>query len=268
MHTFWEIIVSNSLVVTVLAMAPVLLGRTWKDPVGLHVLWVLVLLKFVTPPLLVLPVPLTVNLPPPAPHQQKAGQLLAGRSPVDVFREHENASVGPSRKEQRESDDGVSSRSAARTAVASPVVDRRGLSWMAVLTWSWAVGSALFASGQAFRILRLRRLLRSALPATPTIHRMADEIARRLGLSWTPEVLMVSVRLSPLVWSPGLRPRLVLPASLFARLDVAGQEAIVAHELAHIRRQDHWVRLLDSTTTLSLASRPVPRRRSGFTKNN
>jgi hypothetical protein len=58
MHTFWEAIVSNSLVVTVLAVALVLLGRIWKNPLGLHVLWVMVLLKFVTPPLLILPVPL------------------------------------------------------------------------------------------------------------------------------------------------------------------------------------------------------------------
>ena len=257
MHTFWETIVSNSLVVTVLAMALVLLGRIWKNPVGLHVLWVMVLLKFVTPPLLILPVPLTVNLQLPAPDQQKAGQRVADRSPVEVSREDENASVGPSRQEQRESDDGESPRSVAPIDVASAVADQQGLSWMAVLTWSWVVGSALFASGQACRILRLRRLLRSALPATPTIHRMADEIARRLGLSWTPEVLMVSVRLSPMVWSPGVRPRLVLPASLFARLDVAAQEAIVAHELAHIRRRDHWVRLLELPITTLFWWHPV-----------
>src|SRR5271157_2787214 len=103
MHTFWETIVSNSLVVTVLAMALVLLGRTWKNPVGLHVLWVMVLLKFVTPPPLILPVPLTVNLQLPAPKQQRAGQRVADRSPVEVSRENENAAAGPSWQEERES---------------------------------------------------------------------------------------------------------------------------------------------------------------------
>ena len=257
MHTIWETIVSNSLVVTVLAMALVLLGRTWKNPGGLHLLWVMVLLKFVTPPLLILPVPLTVNLPLPAPDQQKAGQRVPDRSPVEVSREYENASVGPSRQEQRESDDRESPRTVAPIDVASALADQPGLSWMAVLTWSWVVGSALFAFGQACRILRLRRLLRSALPATPTIHGMAEEIGRRLGLSWTPEVLMVSVRLSPMVWSPGVRPRLVLPARLFAQLDVAAQKAIVAHELAHIRRRDHWVRLLELPVTTIFWWHPV-----------
>src|SRR5271166_1809506 len=148
MLTFWETIVSNSLVVTVLAMALVLLGRIWKNPVGLHVLWVLVLLKFVTPPLLILPVPLTLNRQLPAPDQQKAGRRVADRSPAEVSREDENASVGPSRQEQRESDDGESPRSVAPIDVASAVAEQQGVSWMAVLTWSWVVGSALFAAGQ------------------------------------------------------------------------------------------------------------------------
>ncbi len=257
MHTFWETIVSNSIVVTVLAMALVLLGRIWKNPQGLHVLWVMVLLKFVTPPLLILPVPLVVNRQVPAPDRQQAGRRVADRSPVEVSREDESISIGPSRQKRHESDGTENHRSVTPIDVASAVADQHGLSWMAVLTWSWVVGAALFASGQACRIFRLRRLLRSALPAPPTIHHMANEIGRRLGLSSTPEILMVSVRLSPLVWAPGVRPRMVLPASLFARLDMVAQEAIVAHELAHIRRRDHWVRLLELPITTLFWWHPV-----------
>src|SRR3974390_399387 len=119
MHAFWETIGSNSIVVTILALALVLLGWIWKNPVGLHVLWVMVLLKFVTPPLLIVPVPWMVNLQFPAPNQQKAGQRRADRSPVEVSREDENASVGPSLQEQRESADGESPRSVAPIDVAS-----------------------------------------------------------------------------------------------------------------------------------------------------
>ena len=254
MHIFWETIVSNSLVVTVMATALALLGRIWKNPLALHVLWVLLLLKFVTPPLLILPVPLTMNRQLPAP-LQKAGREFADRSPVEVSRAGENASVSFG-QQQRESRGGQSPASVAPIDVASALADQR-LSWMAVLTWSWVVGSALFASAQARRILRLRKRLCAALPATPAVRRMAGEIAGRLGMTRTPEVLMVSFRLSPLVWSPGVRPRLVLPASLFAQLDVAAQEAIVAHELAHIRRGDHWVRLLELPITSLFWWHPV-----------
>jgi len=41
-------------------------------------------------------------------------------------------------------------------------------------------------------------------------------------------------------------PRLVLPAELWARLDVSQQDAVLAHELAHLKRRDHWVRRLEA----------------------
>jgi beta-lactamase regulating signal transducer with metallopeptidase domain len=257
MHTFWEIIVSNSLLATVLAVVLALLGRMWKNPVGLHLLWVMVLLKLVTPPLVILPVPWTVNRESPAPEQPEARQRIADRSSVEVASENENASVSLSGQGHRESDGGDISRRVAPIDVAPAVAGQQGLSWRTVLTWSWVVGIALFASGQACRILRLRRLLHGALPAPPTILRMTQEIGRQLGLSWTPEVLVASVRLSPMVWSLGGRPRLVLPAALFARLERTAQEAIVAHELAHIRRRDHWVRLLELTVSTLFWWHPV-----------
>ena len=37
--------------------------------------------------------------------------------------------------------------------------------------------------------------------------------------------------------------------SFFERLDATAQEAILAHELAHVRRKDHWVRLLELVVT-------------------
>ena len=60
-----------------------------------------------------------------------------------------------------------------------------------------------------------------------------------------PPVHMLPLRISPLVWCPGLRPQLLLPIELFARLDVSAQTSILAHELAHVRRKDHLVRLLE-----------------------
>jgi beta-lactamase regulating signal transducer with metallopeptidase domain len=257
MHTFWEIIVSNSLVVTVLAVILALVGRTWKNPVVLHFLWVMVLLKFVTPPLVILPVPVTPNRQLPAPQPQEARQRSTEQSPAAVSREAENGSVVLSAPEQREAVEGSPPPSVAPIEVASAVTDPKGRSWTTVLAWSWVAGIALVGAGQAYRILRLRRLLRGALPASPPLHGMAEEMGRRLGLSWAPEVLLVPVRLSPMVWSPGGRPCLILPAALFARLDPAAQKAIVAHELAHIRRRDHWVRLLELAVSTLFWWHPV-----------
>ena len=67
MNTFWALnvsnvpattaIVSNAIVATMLAVGVTLLGRFWKNPAALHVLWLVVLLKLFTPPLVTTKIP-------------------------------------------------------------------------------------------------------------------------------------------------------------------------------------------------------------------
>ena len=61
---------------------------------------------------------------------------------------------------------------------------------------------------------------------------MVSQIASRLGLRRVPNVLMTPCALPPLVWSIGLRPRVILPSQLFDRLSSTAQSTILAHELA------------------------------------
>ena len=83
MQPFWEIVASNALVAVVLATGVALLGRIWKNPSCLHLLWMLVLLKLVTPPVMTIPVALPVGQAPPAPEDHTAGQPVAQQSHVD-----------------------------------------------------------------------------------------------------------------------------------------------------------------------------------------
>jgi hypothetical protein len=48
-----------------------------------------------------------------------------------------------------------------------------------------------------------------------------------------------------MVWAGGWRPRLVLPRRLWDALDPDQRAAVLAHELAHLARRDHWVRRLE-----------------------
>ena len=47
-----------------------------------------------------------------------------------------------------------------------------------------------------------------------------------------------------MIWIIGLKPQVLLPMELFKRLEPAAQSLLLAHELAHVRRKDHLVRLL------------------------
>jgi hypothetical protein len=48
-----------------------------------------------------------------------------------------------------------------------------------------------------------------------------------------------------MLWTWGEPPRLLLPEGLWKQLSNAQQDTLLAHELAHLRRRDHWVRWLE-----------------------
>ncbi len=251
MQPFWEIVASNALLVVVLAAGVALLGRVWKNPLYLHLLWIFVLLKLVTPPLLTVPLPLP------------AGRVLPASE--------EHATDWHMTRQSQSSQVEVSGQETAAVTVATPEGDSpisagttigtvshlSGVSWLTIFAWIWGVGIVLFAFGHACRIVQFRRLLsRGAAPSSAVLD-MAERIAGRLGLRRVPPIRMLPVRVSPLVWSLGGRPRVFLSAALFERLDAAAQEAILAHELAHVRRGDHWVRLLEMVVVTLFWWHPV-----------
>jgi bla regulator protein BlaR1 len=245
MNVFWEIVASNSLAVVVLAVGVALLGRIWKNAAGLHLLWMLVLLKLVTPPLLTVPLALPMNERPMTSGQHGANGDVAHAPPAALLGQ-ETSSATAGGLDARALDDRATAGSpAVATDAAAPVARPHRMPWLPMLLWTWAAGVALFTSGHACRILRFRRLLRAAEAPPSTLRSMAEGISIRLGLTRVPEIAMLPVRLSPLVWSIGGRPRVLLPSALFERLDADAQRAVLAHELAHVRRKDHWVRLLE-----------------------
>jgi len=256
MQIFWEIVASNALIVTVLALGVVLLSRFWRNPVGLHLLWVLILLKLCTPPIV------TLHLPVPMARSFSQQELVSNESSTQPARnkispeEFAATTVGNHNPHVMED----------RPILASPSTDvesapltaqRNGTSWMMVLAWIWGVGIAGFTPGYTYRILRFRRLLGTARSPSASILSMAAEIASWLGLKHIPEIRMLPLRISPLVWSLGGKPRVLLPAALFESLDDAAQKAILTHELAHVRRKDHWVRWLELVMTTLFWWHPV-----------
>ncbi|MHC4710018.1 MAG: M56 family metallopeptidase [Planctomycetota bacterium] len=104
----------------------------------------------------------------------------------------------------------------------------------------WLGGIVALLLVGVLRIERSRRVVRAARAAPPSVDRMVAEASRELGLRRPPVTLMVDLAVSPMLWC-GRRVRLVLPRPLWAQLDDVSRRAVICHELAHLRRRDHWV---------------------------
>jgi beta-lactamase regulating signal transducer with metallopeptidase domain len=107
----------------------------------------------------------------------------------------------------------------------------------------WLVISVILGIGQASRIIRFRRRLWEAVPAPDDLVDEAEWIGRWLGVP-VPEILVVPDLGTPLLWCLG-RPQLLLPGRLVKTLPFDRWRGILTHELAHLRRGDHWVSRLE-----------------------
>jgi len=103
----------------------------------------------------------------------------------------------------------------------------------------------------------IRRLHKAALAWTPSSWQLpANRLAQRLALRKAVRVVEFSTVDVPTVlgW---LRPVIILPVAAVAQLPPAQVEAILAHELAHVRRHDYLVNLLQRVAEAVLFYHPA-----------
>ncbi|HEX4589681.1 MAG TPA: M56 family metallopeptidase, partial [Gemmataceae bacterium] len=118
-----------------------------------------------------------------------------------------------------------------------------------VLGTVWLLGTITCLGITTIRWIAFHRLLRFACPAPLAWQGVSDRLARRMGLRRGPQLWLMRGPLSPLMWFGFGRASILLPADLAVRLDGRRRAAILAHELAHFRRGDHWVRWLEVLAT-------------------
>jgi hypothetical protein len=90
---------------------------------------------------------------------------------------------------------------------------------------------------------RLRRV--GVSPASPDVLAALRRVSERLGLRRTVQVLQSTLARVPVVIGY-LRPVILLPVSLVTSIPAAQLDAILAHELAHVRRHDFVFNLLQT----------------------
>ena len=97
----------------------------------------------------------------------------------------------------------------------------------------------------ALRIIRFNRLMNEIDPAPEEWQTRTAELAGRLGLGKAPCLYLVPGRVPPMLWAIGSRPRLLVPSELWPATSLDQRTSLLLHELAHLKRRDHWVRWLE-----------------------
>ena len=235
---------------TKLALAIALAGTVWgvqrcvKRPATVHALWLMVLVAVLAPavvPLRILPEGAAVEVAQSelAAQAEVVTQPAAGPPPVPP--------------------EGVAEETVVQSAVApSEVVADAGASrggqtpgaWLTrngkpMVALLWLLGSAGFLAWTVARTVRFQRTLASAARPAPQLQRLATGIGDTLGLQRVPRVYTTGARVRPLVWWAGGRVRVLIPALFVAELDETQLRAVLAHELAHVRRRDYLVRVVE-----------------------
>ncbi len=228
----------NTVFAVVLALCVYGVTRLWRNPPIAHLLWLLVLLKLVAPPIV------RVDWP---------SHWLAGSSPPQSSVAAEVSQIqGRFVGSLRSSDDRPDGRTTASELAVG--MNRHEIAanlhsfWhigRPLLLGCWISGVCVYALIATTCVVRFNRCLPGTLPASQRLQQLASDTARKIGLRRVPEVRYVSGIEVPMLWCAGRRPIIVLPVGLLCQVDEQSVVLILAHELAHLRRRDHLVRFVE-----------------------
>lgn len=109
----------------------------------------------------------------------------------------------------------------------------------------WIGGVAFVFAMFFIRLMLHARWARRAVLAPSDVQSLAQDVSSMLGMRSTPRVYMIPARVSPMI-SCGFKPKVLLPVNLWDDLDDLSRRAVMMHELAHLRRRDHWVCWIES----------------------
>ena len=224
MSALLESVALNSLAALALALLILVAGRVWRRPELLHVLWLVVLVKLVTPGVIRLhalpdvlgPTPALLPMPP-------AGAL----APADL--------------------------SAAIPVALKAADPARWPAWPSAV---WIAGSVLFLAFVSFQCLRFARAMRAASPAGRVLGERVANLAQRIQVA-PPRTLVLDATVPPMVWGTLRQSTLVLPSQLLNRLTADETDTLLTHELAHLKRRDPWIRWVELGVTAALWWNPL-----------
>ncbi|UCD75739.1 MAG: M48 family metalloprotease, partial [Phycisphaerales bacterium] len=138
-------------------------------------------------------------------------------------------------------------------AAGLPMVDldsiplwHRLTTYLPALTLFWLTGVCIFQARLIMNWLGARHLRRAGTsPAALAWRRSVDELCIQLGIRRRVEILESTLATVPMVlgW---LNPVILVPVSALTGLTTRQLRTVIAHELAHVRRHDYIINLVQA----------------------
>ena len=239
---------NNAITASVLAILAVATTRLWRNAPLAHLLWLVVLVKLVTPP--ALGMLMAISLLRPAGTDVQIDSTI-GRVPAAERQEPPMTDLRDLETEESRVNGGSDSTARAggtsslgtadADADASSIAMTSKTIWFNAVLIVWIAGFCVILAAAWLRIARFHRVIARAPLAQPALRDDVARIALLIGLRSVPEVRVSGARVGPLVIALGRQATLLLPETLLASLNEDERSTVIAHELAHLRRRDHWV---------------------------
>jgi beta-lactamase regulating signal transducer with metallopeptidase domain len=126
---------------------------------------------------------------------------------------------------------------------------REGLTWPGVILAAWLAGAAGLTVVMVSRTLAMRRRVAGSCPANSLMMDILSYCRRRMGVN-CPVRLRVAPAGTPPALCGLLETTIVVPDDLAPTLGSGHLRTVLLHQLAHVRRNDLWVGLIQNVATI------------------
>jgi len=196
-----------------------------------HMLWALVLIKLITPPLFIIP---AYTLPDLQPEMSFStlddSELMIADNEEVPFPNHEQY---------------------AQFDLLHFAPQIKNAFFVV-----WGIGSVVLFIISILQLIVFRRSL-SIVNTDLQEERWVQEVADSIGLKKCPKVYEVKNNITPIVWWAGGSAKIFLSTTLLTTLSPEQRRHVLAHEFAHIVRKDHLLRWVEWFSCLLMWWNPL-----------
>ncbi len=248
MESLLESLLWNALEVTGLALVVLAFTGLLRPCAPFrHALWLLVLLKLVVSPWIPDPFGLRSRVQAAFQTSHKDASIEVPDAQRDDW-DTESLVDAEQGTDPSPPEPAVFSTPPAPAAAVTPAAGSapRAISATHLAAGAWLCGSLIWTFLIGAKIVVFARRVRRMPLAAHAVQEAARNASVELGMACAPEVRISALQISPLLWVLG-RPVVVLPTGLLAEGREERLRGVLYHELAHLRRKDHWISWIEIT---------------------